>query len=331
MSNLESTREMPVPSPSNVTPATGKGSSHMSEKHHEAPQTPPTKKPTGMGSGTKKKVGAIVVAVLVLGGSYFFYQNYFYVSTDNAMVQAPTTLLSSKVSGIIIRADIQENQKVKAGQLLVEIKPDDYQNNLDQQESEMQALEAQEKGAQTNYDRTLRLFQKGASTQERLDTVTTQLNSLQAKLKSAQAQVAQAKLNLDYTQIKAPSDGKVGRKSFEVGMLASSGQPLMGFVGTNERWVVANLKETDMENVAEGKTAKVEVDAIPGREFEGVVESISPSTGATFSLLPPDNATGNFTKVVQRVPVRIKLLNLSESDSDRLQAGLSAEVKVKIR
>ena len=157
-----------------------------------------------------------------------------------------------------------------------------------------------------------------------------QYSSLQRKLQSAEAQVAQAKLNLSYTKVAAPSDGKVGKKSFEVGMLAAPGQPLIGFVAGDERWVVANLKETDMDLISVGKEVYVKVDAIPGKTFLGSVESISPATGATFSLLPPDNATGNFTKVVQRVPVRIKLSNLTEHDVDHLQSGLSADVKVKV-
>ena len=85
-----------------------------------------------------------------------------------------------------------------------------------------------------------------------------------------------------------------------------------------------------MDDIRVGRKAYISVDAISGKEFEGQVESISPTTGATFSLLPPDNATGNFTKVVQRVPVRIKLLNLTEADIDRLQSGLSAEVKIRV-
>lgn len=285
---------------------------------------------------TDKKVSrkqltiAIAGVVALVGVSHFGYQNYFYVSTDNAMVQAQTTLLSSKISGIIVKADIQENQKVKAGQVLVEIRPDDYQNMVDQLQSDHDSLVAQVHGAESNYHRTLELFKKGASTQERLDSAETQFNSLQQKLKSAEAQVATAKLNLDYTKVTAPTDGKVGRKSFEVGMLANPGQPLVGFVEGGERWVVANLKETDMSDITEGKKAYISVDAIPGRDFEGVVESISPTTGATFSLLPPDNATGNFTKVVQRVPVRIKLIGLDEHDIDRLQSGLSAEVKIRV-
>lgn len=273
----------------------------------------------------------VVVAIGATAGSYFGYQAYFYVSTDNAMVQAQTTLLSSRVSGIIVKTDVRENEKVKAGQLLAEIKPDDFQNTVEQLESDRDSLAAQLSGAEINYNRALDLYKKGASTKERLDTADTQFQSFRSKLRSAEAQVATAKLNLSYTRIVAPTDGTVGRKSFEVGMLAGAGQPLFGFVEGNTRWVVANLKETDMDHLEVGKKAYITVDAISGREFDGEVESVSPTTGATFSLLPPDNATGNFTKVVQRVPVRIKLLNLTEADADRLQSGLSAEVKIRIR
>jgi len=283
------------------------------------------------GVSRKQLIGAVAGAVAVVALSYFGYQSFFYISTDNAMVQAQTTLLSSRITGIITKADVQENEKVKAGQVLVEIRPDDFQNAVDQLESDRDALAAQVHGAEIDYNRALELFRKGASTQERIDTTQTNLQALKQRLKSAEAQVATAKINLEYTKIVAPTDGKVGRKSFEVGMLAAAGQPLLGFVEGKERWVVANMKETDMDNISEGKKAYITVDAISGREFEGVVESISPTTGATFSLLPPDNATGNFTKVVQRVPVRIKLLNLSESEIDRLQSGLSAEVKIRVR
>jgi membrane fusion protein (multidrug efflux system) len=246
------------------------------------------------------------------------------------MVQGQTTLLSSRISGIITKVNVQENEKVKAGQVLAEIRADDYQALVDQLDSTRESAAAELKGAEINYKRTLDLFKKGASTRERLDNADTNLSSLRSKLKATEAQVSTAKLNLGYTQVLAPNDGKVGRKSFEVGMLASAGQPLFGFVEGNDRWVVANLKETDMDDIKVGRKAYISVDAISGREFEGEVESISPTTGATFSLLPPDNATGNFTKVVQRVPVRIKLLHLSDNDIDRLQAGLSAEVKIRV-
>lgn len=280
----------------------------------------------------KKKITiALVAGAIVSTTGYLVYDSYMFVSTDNAMVMGEATLLSAKVGGIIVKAGVNENQKVNTGQLLVQIKPDDYQNALAQAESEKESLGAQLKGAESNYKRASNLLKQGASTQERYDAAETQFQSLRRKYQSAEAQVSQAKLNLNYTRVVAPADGKIGKKSFEVGMLATAGQPLMGFVEGNDRWVVANLKETDMDSIQVGNEAIVQVDAISGKKFKGVIESISPATGATFSLLPPDNATGNFTKVVQRVPVRIKLLNLSEHDLDRLQSGLSADVKIKVR
>jgi membrane fusion protein (multidrug efflux system) len=287
-------------------------------------------KKKGFDPALRKKVGIGIGAVAAVLLGYFLYESYEFVSTDNAQVGAPSTLLSAKVSGIIVKANVEENQKVKAGDVLVEIKPDDYQNVVDQLEADGASYQAQLKAAQSNYERTVSLFHKGASTQERLDTAEAQFKSAQGKLKAAEAEANEAKLNLGYTKIVAPVDGKVGKKSFEVGMLAAAGQPLLGFVANNERWVTANLKETDMDSISEGKKASVDVDAISGKTFDGVVESISPATGATFTLLPPDNATGNFTKVVQRVPVRIKLLNLTEKEIDRLQNGLSAEVKIHV-
>jgi membrane fusion protein (multidrug efflux system) len=285
---------------------------------------------TGMSRDRKKKIAMIAIPIVLVIVGYLVYQSYMFVSTDNAQIGAHSTLLSAKVSGIITKADVEENQKVKAGDVLVEIKADDYQNMIDQLQGDGASLQAQLKAAQANYQRTLSLLHKGASTQERLDTAEAQYHSLESRLKAAQAQVNEATLNLGYTKIVAPADGTVGKKSFEVGMLASAGQPLLGFVSNSERWVTANLKETDLDDIAVVKKATVEVDAISGKTFDGEVESISPATGATFTLLPPDNATGNFTKVVQRVPVRIKLLNLNEHDMDRLQNGLSAEVKIRI-
>ncbi len=282
-----------------------------------------------MGIKRKQTLSALVMLV-ILGVGYFIYDSLMYVTTDNAMVMAQSTLLSAKVGGVIVRANVQENQKVKAGQVLLEISPEDYQNALTQAESERESLVAQLKGAESNYFRAKDLLKHGASTPERLDVAESQYHSLQRKLQSSSAQVAQARLNLSYTRVIALVDGQVGRRSFEVGMLAMSGQPLMGFVGGKVRWIVANLKETDMNHVSIDQTVQVRVDSISEKAFSGVVESISPATGATFSLLPPDNATGNFTKVVQRVPVRIKLLNLMDHDIDKLQAGLSADVKIKI-
>lgn len=279
----------------------------------------------------KKKIlqTAGVVVAIVLG--YGIYSHFTFISTDNAQVQANTVLLAPKVSGYIMKVNVIENQKVKAGEVLAEIDSRDYQNSKAELEGQMVSLQAREIDAEKNFKRLNDLVRKGAVSRQQYDSAEASYRELSARLKGAQAQVDQAQLNLDYTQIKAPTDGVIAKRSAEVGMLAAVGNPIFGFVSAEERWVTANFKETEIPDIAPGREAKVTVDAIPGQTFKGVVQSLSPSTGATFTLLPPDNATGNFTKVVQRVPVRIKLLDLTPQDVDKLQAGLSANVTVRIR
>ena len=279
----------------------------------------------------KKKIGIAAAVLAALGAGYYGYQSFVYTSTDNATIEGKTTLLSPRVGGIVVSSLVEENQVVKQGQVLARIRSVEYENALNQARAERESLAAELKNAERAYLRTQALVKQGAMTQERLDAAEAQFHSLTQRLKAAESQVSQAELNLADTEIVAPADGTIAKKSFEVGMMAQPGQPLMGFVAGNERWATANFKETEMKGIAPGKEAEVEVDAISGRTFHGVVESISPSTGAIFSLLPPDNATGNFTKVVQRVPVRVKLTGLSSEDVTLLQAGLSAEVTVRVR
>jgi membrane fusion protein, multidrug efflux system len=134
---------------------------------------------------------------------------------------------------------------------------------------------------------------------------------------------------LEYTKIKAPSNGIIAKKSAEIGQFANPGVPLVGFVDTDERWVIANFKETEIEYIKNGEQAIIDVDAYTNKKYFGTVFSMSSATGATFTLLPPDNATGNFTKVVQRVPVKIKFDKLTEKDIEKLRNGLSVIVKVR--
>jgi membrane fusion protein (multidrug efflux system) len=277
----------------------------------------------------KKQVLAGVIVVLVAIAGYFVYQHLMYVSTDNAQIGARVVMLSSRVNGTIQKVFVEENQQVKAGDTLAQIDTSDLSNASEAAEAQVASLEARYKEAEINLKRSQDLFRERAISRERFDNAQAVFKELEAKLKAAQSQLEQAKLNVAYTKITAPTDGTVARKSIETGQFVSVGQPLFGFVSTNERWVVANLKETDMDRIALGRKVKITVDAISALSLEGEVESISPATGAVFSLLPPDNATGNFTKVVQRVPVRIRLLNLSPEDAHRLAAGLSAEVFIK--
>ncbi len=168
-------------------------------------------------------------------------------------------------------------------------------------------------------------------------TAPTQVNVSQASQNTAQARILQAQAALDTalialrrTRIYAPVAGRVSKKTVEQGQQVAVGQTLMSIVPNSEVWVEANFKETQIRDVHPGQRAEIQVDTFPGRVFKGHVDSIAPGTGATFSLLPPDNATGNFTKVVQRVAVKI-VFDPDQPDLDRLRAGLSVNATVVLR
>jgi membrane fusion protein (multidrug efflux system) len=163
-----------------------------------------------------------------------------------------------------------------------------------------------------------------------LDVVKSQYEGSLASVKMAEDQVRQAKLNLSYTRILAPVSGRVGKKTVEVGQRVQPGEQLMAVV-SSDIWVVANYKETQLSRMRPGQSVEVEVDAFPSRHFEGVVNSFSPASGAQFALLPPENATGNFTKIVQRIPVKILLKADSlKGYEDLLVPGMSTVVSVKV-
>jgi membrane fusion protein, multidrug efflux system len=141
------------------------------------------------------------------------------------------------------------------------------------------------------------------------------------------AAVQQAELNLQYATVKAPTKGIVSRKGVEVGQVVQPGQPLMTLVPLEDVWVTANFKETQLRDMRPGQPAIVEVDAYGGREFKGHIESLAAATGSRFSLLPPENATGNFVKVVQRVPVHIAI-DEKQDAQQLLRPGMSVTAKV---
>lgn len=277
----------------------------------------------------KNKLLIGVGSIIILVGLYFIYEHMIYVSTDNAQVEAHSVLLASKVPGFVINAPVVEGQRVKKDDILVELDQRDYQNTLRQVKGELASLEARRSDAEKSFRRISSLYSSGAVSQQQYDTSSAAAQDVRSKYESIAAQVAQAQLNLDNTKIKAPSDGFIAKKSVEPGQLASAGIPLIGFVSAEARWITANFKETDIENVKVGNKAYIEIDALSKSDYQGTVESISSATGSTFTLLPPDNATGNFTKVVQRVPVKIKIDGITDKDIEILRAGLSAVVKVK--
>ena len=153
----------------------------------------------------------------------------------------------------------------------------------------------------------------------------------EARLAEARADLALAELQRGYTEVRAPVDGVVSKKSLEVGQVVQVGQPLMAIVPLHAVWVIANFKETQLARVKPGMPAQVEIDGYPGKTLHGTVDSISAGTGSRFSLLPPENATGNWVKVVQRVPVKIRLEAKETGNPQPLRAGMSAVVTIKVK
>lgn len=169
-----------------------------------------------------------------------------------------------------------------------------------------------------------------ASAVKQLDVIKAEVAQAKAALDSAKAAEHQAELNLSYTTLAAPIDGVIGNRTLRVGQYVQAGTQLMAVVPTHAAYIVANYKETQLADVVPGQTVAIEVDTFPGQVFEGHVDSISPASGQEFALLPPDNATGNFTKVVQRIPVKI-VLNRGSPLDVVLRPGMSVYPTIDTR
>jgi membrane fusion protein, multidrug efflux system len=301
----------------------------------------------------------VALLALVAGGVRKLIWSRSHVSTDNAQVDGHILPVLPKVGGYVREVRIQENQAVRAGDTLVTLDDRDYRARLQQAEADLavalatvssrqrvgqadaavRQAQANAERAHSDLDRLTPLAAQGIVSRQQLEAAQTTarfadaaLAAAQAALLGADARVAsarasrdQAALQLSYTGIIAPMAGVVSKKTVEVGQLVQPGQPLMSVVPLNDVWVTANLKETETADVTVGDVAAVTIDAYSGKTFCGHVESLSPATGARFSLLPPDNATGNFTKVVQRVPVRVRL-DCAGNPTAALRPGMSATV-----
>lgn len=257
--------------------------------------------------------GGIVLGILLVG--YFYWQSRTHQKTDDAYVAGHLHYVSPRISGVVQKALVKDNQRVEAGALLVVLDPADYQTQLDE-------ATAQYDKAKSDLDRLTKLVAANAISQLELDHAQNDFNAAKARLD-------EAKLQVDYTQITAPASGTVGRKNVEAGNRVQPGQTLMVIV-EDQTWIIANFKETQLAKMKPGQPVDLEIDALPGKTFTGKIESISPASGNQFALLPADNATGNFTKIVQRVPVKIVFDPESiKDDLDRIRPGLSVVVRVK--
>ncbi len=230
-------------------------------------------------------------------------------------------------------------------------------NNLSVSDAGIREAQVQLDNAKRELTRYERLLKEDAVTRQQFDLVKTTYESAKARheqvsrakqsttlvkneqihrlvqneaaIKLAQAAVELARLNLSYTVIVATSDGITGRKDIQEGQLVQPGQTLVDLVNMEDMWVIANFRETQLTNIKEGATVEIKADAVPNRTYKGKVVTISRATGASYSLVPQDNATGNFVKVEQRIPVRISLKGNSAEDLKHLRAGLNVECEVK--
>src|SRR5437867_6948810 len=345
------------------------------------------------GKPSRKKfvlpIVAVVALILVVWALQKLSYGRSHQSTDNAQVDGHIVPVLAKVGGYVKTVDVNENDHVNAGQLLVQLDDADYRVRLQQAQADLVAAEATAGGsgfagqaeaqvqsatgqraaldaqigaaranankADADLARARELAAKQIISKQQLDAAIAAADVAHANLLAAQRQAgaaggavntaeagvrvanartlasraaaANAQLQLDYTRITAPASGEVSRKQVEVGQLVAPGQPLLSIVADTGVWVTANFKETQLAKIRPGQPVEFEIDAYGGCVAEGKVASLSGATGAKFALLPPDNATGNFTKVVQRVPVRIAVTRPCAGDRP-LRPGLSANVHI---
>jgi membrane fusion protein (multidrug efflux system) len=351
--------------------------------------------PSGAAQAQKRlsfKQAALAGAALaVLAGAGWYGYNWwtegrFFETTDDTYVGGNVTSIAPHVNGFIAQVLVTDNQRVKAGQLLIQLDPRDYQAALDnakavvdardaslessraryilqqatirQQEAEVAAKSAQlafvtedakryqslaltSAGSRQDAQRTASLDQQthaslAAATaaleagRQQLKVLTAQIAEADATLAQARSDLRMAQLNLSYTEVRAPMDGYVGNRAAQVGAYVAAGAYLISVIPAEGLWVDANFKEDQLTHMVDGDVATVMADVLPGHVFHGHVASVAPGTGAVFSVIPAENATGNFTKIVQRVPVRV-VLDTADAELRRLRPGLSATASVDTR
>lgn len=319
---------------------------------------------------TKKRIGKqriIAACVLViLGITVGLYANNAskYQSTDDAYVEAHMVQVAPKVTGQIIELNVEDNQRIKEGDVVAVIDKDDYRIRFEQADADYQKELANQKVAKANFsavqseiavakadlDRYKKLYESGAVSKQTLDNAQTRYDSVfarkttveesilsngqnkvaDANLKSLKAKRDKAELDLRNTEVIAPQSGIVTNKKAEKGAYVGTGSPLFVIV-PDEVWVVANYKESQVGNMKEGQPVEIRVDAYPDKVFKGKIDSIQRASGAKSSLFPPENAVGSFVKIVQRIPVKIVFDEPIDSSKYTIVAGMSVVPKVKVK
>lgn len=302
----------------------------------------------GKKGSLKKRLFFLTLFVAVIAGSVFAYW-YFnlrgFVSTDDAFIDGDRVSLGSKMLGRIAELTVDEGDRVTKGQLLVQLDDSDLRAQEAQAEANRElALQTVAlakvslQKAQDDYNRAATQFQSHIIPREQYDHITKALDMAQAQygIELAQVKAANAQLNVVQTQIEntritAPISGVVAKKWALAGDVVQPGQPVFTIYDNDHIWVTANFEETKLASIHPGDPVQISVDAYGNNRFEGKVLMIGAAAASEFSLIPPNNASGNFTKVTQRVPVKISIRDESENKQGEplLLPGMSVEVKVR--
>jgi membrane fusion protein (multidrug efflux system) len=310
---------------------------------YEQAHEPVPKRKSGRISKKKLIVGGIVGGVLLIGTLLYWLHARNFQSTDDAYTTTHVHEISARVAGYVETVNVDDNEFVKAGQTLVVLDQPDFKVALEQAKAQVLQRRADIDQAQAtfdraklDYDRATGLYHGKVISKAEFDSATATFKANSASVESAKANLAaaeaaekNAELQLSYTTIVAPADGMIAKKTVETGHHIQPGQALMAVVEPTV-WVLGNFKETQLARMRVGQHVDVSVDAVPGHKFSAHIDSLQPGSGSTFALLPPDNATGNFTKIVQRVPVKIVFDNLGAYRS-RVVPGLSCVPRVELR
>ncbi|KKQ78441.1 MAG: Secretion protein HlyD family protein [Parcubacteria group bacterium GW2011_GWC2_38_7] len=311
----------------------------------------------------------LFLIILTIGGfAGYYYWNYLstHITTDDAYVRGHIYMISSRVKGTVREIYVKDNAKVKKDDLLVKLDPDEYTVKVEKAKaslavasqeinrryaavatakSRLELSKAKLELAKIELERQKTLFEKAIVAREKYDLASTNYNVAVAQVRANEDELKQAlalvsireknadlkkaELDLEYTSIYSPADGYITRKSVEVGNRLSEGQPVFAVVTLKDTWIEANFKEIQVEKIKPGMKTEIEIDTFPGKKFKGHVESIMAGTGGAFAILPPENATGNWVKVVQRIPVKI-IIDKGEDPNDILRVGMSCIITIPL-
>lgn len=237
------------------------------------------------------------------------------VATANAQIEAA-------------RVNIwKTSQDLKRYSVLVK----DHSITEQQYEQALAAKQSADKQLQVLVEQRNQIAQQTNIASSQTEASSQQIGVAGSVAKQREVDVESAKLNLSYTVIVAPEDGYVGKVPIQAGQFLQAGSQLFSLVKNDQKWVIANFKETQVAKMVEGQKVDLKIDAFPDTKFEGVVSSFSPATGSTFSILPPDNASGNFVKVVQRLPIKIDFVNLDKNIAKKLRTGMNVKAEVSLK